>query len=591
MHYKYQALIKQHSEELQKHSSSFNVIGYTKLILIAILGLAIYLAFSNSFALGYITLLVATLVATIILWAYHAKLSNKINYIKGLIAIYNRHLCRINGQWVNFKDTGAEFSDPNHVYASDLDIVGNKSLFQFLNTTHTWHGRQAFANDLLHPMYGKWEIEARQKSISELSQDIEFSSMIQYYLSKIGIAPTMPDFIKGIKDDTAFIENKIYRTLLTFIPIVTFLFIIGAIVFQQRQLYLICIIIAGVQLIVWGLGASKASGYLSPVAKLPYRLNTYNEILNKISERKFVSKSLIQTQEKLREAKQAIKDLSKITDKISLLHNPILYFLANIFLLWDYHCALLLQEWKQKYALVAEDWFLAIGEFESMLSFSHLPNICSNTSLPIINEKSRAIEANGIGHPLLPNNARVNNDFNLHDNILIVSGSNMSGKTTFLRTIGINIVLARTGGFVCAKDMQLAILGVVTSMRLADDLNEGVSTFYAELKRIKAVIELAKAQPNTVFLIDEIFRGTNSVDRLAGAKGVIENLNNLNAMGLLSTHDLELCELESTYKRIRNYSFSEHYKDDKLIFDYKLKSGKSNTTNANYLMKMVGIID
>ena len=591
MHEKFNILINQHKNELQKYSSSFNIIGYAKLSMVAFLGLAIYLIFRNNFTFGYILLLIASLTVSVVLWAYHAVLSNKISYINGIITICNQQLSRINGQWVNFKDNGAEFIDPNHPYASDLDIVGKKSLFQFLNTTHTWHGRQAFANDLLRSTYKRNELENRQAAIAELSQDVEFTSKMQYYLSKIGVDPSMPTFIERIKDSTAFMTNKAFKFMLTYIPVAALLFVAGITIFQQSHLYIIGAIIAVVQFAIWAFGVQKTREYLSPVAKLPYKLGTYSNVINMLTEKNFTSNKLIQIQEKLNEAKAAIKDLSKIANKISIQHNVIIYFLANVFLLWDYHCAFLLQEWKQKYAHIAEDWFLAIGDYESMLSFSHLPNICSNTSLPAIDNNLRAIESESIGHPLLPNNDRVNNDFHFHDSILIVSGSNMSGKTTFLRTIGINIVLACAGSFVCANKMRLAILNVATSMRLADDLNEGVSTFYAELKRIKAVIELAEKQPNTIFLIDEIFRGTNSIDRLAGAKGVIKKLDSLNAMGLLSTHDLELCQLETTHKRLKNYSFSEHYKNNKLLFDYKLKNGKSNTTNAKYLMKMLGIID
>jgi len=589
MHDKFLILINKHNENLQKFNSTFSIIGYAKLMLVVFVGLAVFLMFRSNFALWYVFLLISSLVISGTLWIYHAKLSNKIDYLKGIIAIYNQHISRLNGQWVNFKDIGAEFIDSNHPYACDLDIVGKKSLFQYLNTTHTWHGRQAFANDLLHPIYERPELEKRQEAIKELSQDIEFSCEAQYYISKIGIDPAMPNLIACITDSTAFSKNKAYKFILTCIPILTLLFIIGIFIFQQRQLYIVGAIAAAVQFIIWALGASKAHVYLGTIAKLPYKLSAYSEVINILTRRKYSATKLSQIQKKLKEAEDAIKDLSKIADKISLQHNVILYFMANTLLLWDYYCAFLLQDWKQKYAHLAEDWFLAIGEFESMLCLSHLPSVCNNVCLPVIDEKKRIFDAKSIGHPLLPNEDRVNNDLHFHDNIFIVSGSNMSGKTTFLRTIGVNIVLARTGGFVCAEEMRLANFSIATSMRLSDDLNNGVSTFYAELTRIKMIIDLAKTQPHLIFMIDEIFRGTNSVDRLAGAKGVIAKLNALDAVGLLSTHDLELCELENTFGRIRNYSFSETYEDSNLSFDYKLKTGKSYTTNAMYLMKMIGI--
>ena len=190
-------------------------------------------------------------------------------------------------------------------------------------------------------------------------------------------------------------------------------------------------------------------------------------------------------------AEKAIKDLGKIADRLSIMHNGIFYFILNVFYFWDYGCAFLLDEWKQKYASSSEQWFLDLGKLESLMSFSNLPRICDNVTLPNIVDKSKLLQASDMVHPLLNNELRIDNNFSFSDSIFIISGSNMSGKTTFLRTIGINLVLAQCGSFVCAKEMRFSPMKIITSMRIADDLNEGISTFYAELKRIKSIIELA----------------------------------------------------------------------------------------------------
>ncbi len=250
----------------------------------------------------------------------------------------------------------------------------------------------------------------------------------------------------------------------------------------------------------------------------------------------------------------------------------------------------MLDEWKRKYADISEQWFLALGDLESLMSFANLARVCNNITLPIVLSKNKAIQANKMGQPLLTNDNRINNDIAFNNSIFIISGSNMSGKTTFMRTVGINLVLAQCGSFVCAEQMSFSPMKIMTSMRIADDLNEGISTFYAELNRIKGIIELASKQSDMLFLIDEIFRGTNSVDRLSGAKAVISKLNDSGVVGIITTHDLELCELTSQFMRIKNFSFSEYYQDKKIHFDYKIKMGKSCTTNAKYLMELVGII-
>jgi hypothetical protein len=375
-------------------------------------------------------------------------------------------------------------------------------------------------------------------------------------------------------------------------PLVTFIAIVGIVLFRQENLYALAVSIVALQALVWVIGMLKTHKFLGGISRLPYKLSAYSEAIGILKSKDFDAEILKQIQAQLGasefSAEQAIKDLGKISDKVSVRHNAILWFILNVLLLWDIECSIMYEKWKMKYAPVAEGWFLDLGEFESLLCFSNLPNVCNNTCLPsATNEK--AIKAQSLGHPLIHNGVRVNNDINCKDSIFVISGSNMSGKTTFMRTVGINMVLARAGSFVCAKAMDFPLIEIMTSMRIADDLNEGISTFYAELKRIRGIIALAEKEPRTIFLIDEIFKGTNSADRLSGAKAVLSKLNKIGALGIITTHDLELCEIANQYPRIKNYSFSEEYRNNQIHFDYKVKHGKSTTTNAKYLMKMVGI--
>ena len=589
MQSKLSALIEKHEANLKKDNMGFSVLGYAKLFLVLLMGVLIYHSFTKEFPLELIISCVAAFIILIALWIYHNRLHDNINYSKGIISICNRQLDRITGKWTAFEDTGAEFVDAEHAYACDLDVVGPKSLFQFLNSTHTWHGRQAFANDLLRPAYGRLELQERQEAISELSNDMDFACEIQYHLSHIGVDPSSVKLVEELQDQKLFTKHKAVKILLSYAPVLTFIFIAGIIVFQQKSLYLSGAIIALIQAIIWVAGMPRTQRYLGVMAHLPYKLSAYSTVIDILTGKDFSSEKMKRIKAQLNVASQAIKDLGRIADKISVKHNGIIYFIVNVLLLWDNECAFLLEEWKNKYSHLSGQWFAAVGEFESLLCFSHLPNACNNTCLPVISEKDNVIEAREMGHPLLPNEIRINNDLQVSNNIFIISGSNMSGKTTFLRTVGVNLVLARSGGFVCAEQMTCSPFDIMTSMRIADDLNEGVSTFYAELKRIKGIIDFAHQRPNMIFLIDEIFRGTNSVDRLTGAKTVISKLNALGITGMISTHDLELCELANLYGRIKNYSFAEHYKDNRIHFDYKMKPGKSKTTNAKYLMKMVGI--
>lgn len=591
---KFNEYIEQNELKLNKYSHTFNTIGNIKLLLALFLIISIYLTFKRDYESIFVSANVTCLAALISLWFYQSKIREKINYSKGQIAINKANLDRISGTWDTFDDIGEEFVDFEHGYACDLDIVGKKSVFQFLNRTNTWHGRQSLADDLLNSNYSNEEIIERQEAIKELSNDIEFANHIEYYFSKIGIDSIAEKLAHELKDESIFIENKIIKFLLSYVPPVTFIFIIATIILKLQHLYIFGAFFVVTQAIVWILGMPKNREYLGIITHLPYKLSCYIAVINIIKNKKFTSKKLLKIQLQLGtselSAEKGLKELSQISDKMNINNNGILYILFNIFYLWDYQSSLMLEEWKLKYAHLSENWFITLGEFESLLSFSSLGNVNNNTCMPVVSTNNKEIEMQELGHPLIPNETRINNTLKLQDNIFIISGSNMSGKTTFLRTLGVNLVLAQCGSFVCGGYMTFSNLKIMTSMRIADNLHEGISTFYAELKRIKYIIELAKKDTNMIFLIDEIFRGTNSTDRLYGAKTVISKLDELGSVGIITTHDLELCELSNSNLRIKNYNFSEYYKEDKICFDYKIKSGKSTTTNAKHLMEMVGIV-
>ena len=583
-------LIKKYELKIKKENVVFNILGYSKLFLIILVAHFIRLIFVKNFSLNSVTLCFASLLIFVILCVYHYKSGNKIKYLKSLITICNSHIDRIDGNWTSFEDIGEEFIDNEHLYASDLDIVGKKSLFQFLNTTKTWFGRKIFFNDLIKPNYTYAQINERQEAISELSKDIEFANKILYFLSQIGVNSSDENLVKNLKDKSVFCKNKKIKFTLSYFPVLTLISIALIFIFKQSMVtYLVCGLFVVFQIFIWFFNMKKIKKYLEVMLLLPYKLTKYSKSIDILKSKTFKSKKLKDISNQLNTASQALKDLDKISSRMSMRYNVIVWALLNILFLWDYHCALDFEEWKAKYSDIAGTWFIAVGEFESLMCFSYLPNVCNETCLPNVTENIKNIQAKKLGHPLLMNENRVNNDFCLDNNIFIISGSNMSGKTTFLRTVGINLILAQTGSYVCAEKMMCSIFNVVTSMRISDDLNEGVSTFYAELKKIKKILDSAKKYNNTLFLIDEIFRGTNSVDRLSGAETVIKKLDRLSAVGLISTHDLELCKLESEYKRIKNYSFSEYYKNKKIFFDYKLKYGMSTKTNAKYLMEMIGI--
>lgn len=600
MQEKFQKIITEYESQLLQDSRAFNQLGFTKLVAALLVLVCVVFLFSSSFAIWAILMAAVFFAGSVVLWVRHYRLDNKIQYAKNIVSICNRHISRISGEWANFEDTGKEFVNPTHYYASDLDIVGDKSFFQFLNTTHTWHGRQKFAGDLLHPCYTTTEIKERQTAIAELSQDINFSNDIECYLSQIGANKLDEKLAAELTDNTPiklWLANdpsskwaKFVRLIICFKPVLTVILLATGVLFQVGPLLIAGIIFTIDQAFICYAEKNNLRKYLGIMDRLPYKLSKYVKVIDVLTAKQFSSNKLNQIKTQLEVASEAVRELESISNKLSFRANPLIYIALNVLLLWDLHCAFLLERWKMKYSSVAMQWFTTIGEFESLLAFSHLPNVCENVCLPEIVEGRKTIKAKCLGHPLLLNRNRVSNDIEFDNNILIISGSNMSGKTTFMRTVGVNLLLAKTGSFVCANQMTCSKFEIITSMRIADDLNQGISTFYAELKRIKLILDKAAENDSTIFLIDEIFKGTNSVDRLAGADAVISKLAGLNSAGMVSTHDLELCKLAELTTRIVNYSFCENYEDGAIHFDYKLRKGQSVTTNAKFLMEMVGIV-
>lgn len=589
----FQQQIKKHEAQLSAKNRIFRKIGFVKLCHVMFTGFFIYQLFSFD---GDHRLLIVSgiiILALVAFWIYHERLKQDIGYAKGMILINQKQIDRITGAWTNFSDIGSEFVDHGHPYASDLDIVGQKSVFQLLNTTHTWHGRKRFAQDLLDPNYTDSDIFKRQAAILELSEDVIFSNDIQYKFAQIGVHSGAKYLVKHLEDQTIFMKNTVLKYVAIYGPLVV-LFLAGAtFLFRLQAFYPAVLILLSVQIILWLLTFLKCANYLEKVAHLNYNLDAYRGVLEVLKNQPFTSKKLNDIKTCLTgpdtSAILALSELASMTNRAQIRKNGIAFVILNALFLFDITTAIRFEGWKKKYGKHAKEWFDQLGEFESLLSFSHLPNVITTTTLPKINHDKK-IEATLLGHPLITNESRVCNDVHIHDHILIISGSNMSGKTTFMRSVGINLILARAGSFVCAKKMDVAPLQLMTSMRLADNLSEGVSTFYAELKRIKGILDLAKTTPNMLFLIDEIFRGTNSVDRLLGAKTILTKLNQLAVTGIITTHDLELCDISTDFSRIKNYSFLEQYHDDVIHFDYLIRTGVSTTTNAKFLMKMMDII-
>lgn len=578
----YETMLKEHHKEY----------GYIANLRLAVLLICIYMTYLLVTKQEAV-ILVGTVVGYGVFVYLIKKHQNKrelIDQCEQMRAVNEKYLKRLTDEWKVFQDTGEELLDYNHPYAYDLDILGPSSLFQKINTTHTWHGRMSLKNTLLGEKYSSQPVEERQKAIQELIHDLDFCQSIEGIIQGEHTKDATR-LISYAKEKRHFFKRSYGERLVYIIPWLVLIHLVIGYIFQNTQMWgLAAILMIGnylYQFLYIG-KISEAKGMLTAIL---YDLTTYKQILEVLHEKKFQSKYLQELISKLNndtsDAREGMKQLEKLSNKSHIAYQPIVAIPLNAIWLWDLKVILELEKWQSIYGQYLEEWLVTIGEIENLVSLSVLGHI-EEVHFPLMEDSGKYVQANQLGHPLISRDMRVYNDVDLDNQIFVITGSNMSGKTTFLRTIGINLVLAYAGAPVIAKEMYCSQMEIYTSMRIRDDLSTGTSTFYAELMRIKQITDASKREQQILFLIDEIFRGTNSVDRIIGAKSVVKSVSKEGAIGAITTHDLELCQL-SDEKKVINYHFTESYTEESIKFDYKLKKGPSTTTNAKYLMKIVGI--
>lgn len=580
---------------LKKQTRSASFFSNLRLALaLSGLGSAFYLYKAGN---RYLSAAVFLLTLTVFIYVVykHERISKNRGYTRSLADINRKSLKRRNGTWNEFSDTGNEYKDSTHPFSEDLDIFGKGSLFQWINSTHTFVGRNRLARFLTEPLTEENEIKNRQEAITELAGNIAWR---QKFEAEAMIVRQKANNTSPLLSWAA-VECSVYRKLwviviVRLLPAVT-LGLLAATIFISPSLLRLFVPAFIIQLLILYLFGKERSKALKTVYIYEENLKTYYKMLKRFETKKFKSVLLRKLQKSLndqnkQQAYRQIEKLAKIVDSISNRNNAV-FIIINILTLWDYQCMIALEKWKANSGRYLSKWFEVLGKVEALASLSLIRHDHPDWTIPQVHQGRLLFSAKSMGHPLLAKNRVVNDlEFDKPAGILIITGSNMSGKSTLLRTAGINLVLAYTGCPVCAGAFTCSLMSIFTCMRVSDNLGNNISSFYAELIRIKMIISAAKTAKPLFFLLDEIFKGTNSHDRHIGAKTVIKQLGKANALGMVSTHDLELAELEKENDgQVKNYHFEEHYKDGKLDFDYKLRNGVSTTRNALYLLKMAGI--
>ena len=385
--------------------------------------------------------------------------------------------------------------------------------------------------------------------------------------------------------------SGIFNILRFLLPLVTIVLLILGIMGKVNLGYSLISFFV-VLLFAW-ITSGVAGQAVMPMISFGYVIDDYIKMFEQISDENFDSELLKDIKNTISEdtgALNAVKKLERISSAFNIRYNPIIHQVLCGLLLWDFHLGFMMDKWRDRYGSQVKDWIHAISRMEELLSFAALART-RDVSYPEVTRRDKVeVTAENMRHPLIDPSKVVPNGAAFKGGTTIITGSNMSGKTTFLRTLGINLILAYAGAPVCAENMHADYMKIFTSMRVTDDVSNGISTFYAEILRIKSMVEYKKNDMPMLCLIDEIFKGTNSADRIVGASQVIKKLSDDNSMTVVSTHDFELCDLknEAGVPAV-NYHFEEYYEGDQLRFDYKKKDGRCTTTNAMAILHMAGL--
>jgi DNA mismatch repair ATPase MutS len=587
----YSAKSKSYSQELGKINKKYNTISLLRLSCIVLFLGSLYYYSQNS---GIIFLISAALSFTgfIVLMRIHSKLlfERKIN--TALREINENEISYLEKKTIPFEN-GVEFNDFHHPYAYDLDIFGEHSLFQNLNRTATFIGKKKLAEQVLtlSPNQGIIENQAAVKELSgkldwrqnfmalaKVSQDSKASYEALMAWGKFTSTP-LPKAVIGVS----------YITPLLFLGVlVSYIFTFEGVLLSYLSYLFI------VNLVIMGVFYKRIQIEIANAEDIDKVIRQYGLLLKKIEEEPFHSQKLKDLQQKLKfkteDASAHLKTLSGLFSNMDTIANLLTASLFNGTFLFNLHVLKKLLNWKKEHASAIEDWLDVIGEFEMLNSLANFAYNNTEFVYPTLNTEFK-IDFSDLSHPLLNANTRIGNKVCFHpQSFMILTGSNMSGKSTFLRSLGINMVLSGMGSVVCASEANVHPLPVLVSMRLSDSLSDSESYFFAEIKRLKQIMD--ELEGNAAFvLLDEILRGTNSDDKRNGTIEVVKKVIANKAIGAIATHDIEVCLTTHEYPdTLTNKCFEVEIENNELHFDYKLRDGICRNKSATFLMKKMGVI-
>ena len=532
----------------------------------------------------------APIVAFGVIAFWHSRILRSRDLAQRAVAFYDRGLARIEDRWAGSGETGDRFNDPHHVYSADLDLFGNASLFQLLSVARTRMGEARLAQWLLAPSPLD-ELRTRHAAVHELRDELDLreglavigeDASVGVYPAELGAWAESPNLMRP-------------ACMPWFAALLAVLALASATVWAVWNIVTPFVIVVAIEALITFRARQLLDTVMHAAENAFHDLDLLSGILERVESHTFSGPQLQRLQTNLLSsgatAYEAIARLRTLVDLINSRHNFFVRIIDAPFM-YSVQVAFAAERWKRAHGHSVRTWLDTVAQIEALLSLAAYSYEHAADPFPEFVEGRAVFDATDLGHPLLTSSVCVRNSITVGENahVLLVSGSNMSGKSTLLRAVGINTVLAMAGAPVRARRLRLTPLQVGASIRVNDSLQEGSSRFYAEIKRLRQILDLSSGSPPLLFLLDELLQGTNSKDRRIGGEGIVRALIERGSIGLVSTHDLALTEIGNDLDgRLRNVHFQDELSHGKITFDYKLREGIVTKSNGLELMRSIGL--
>lgn len=575
---------KQEGERIEKIIRRYS---WSRVALVLVMGVLIYAGFSEPYFFWILIAPLGVFIALVNRQSLHKEKKQLANYLEQL---NYREEKNVRFEATDFSD-GSRFADPHHSYGHDLDLFGSGSVFQYLNRCGTQLGEERLAHDLKNLPYQKEELLQREDAVQELGAMIEFRQQVWAVGRQINdLSFDRSKLVSWLSEKPFIYKNNLYTWMRWILPAIT-LSVLGLTIYDGSYFPLL-FVMAIIQITIAGFQARRIGEFQRVLSSAREVLKNYARIFELLTQQKVESSLMKKHHQTAVNAFEKVKAFSALVNALESRMNPIAMQFGNGLFLYDFHAVARLEKWREENANDLPHWLESLSEWDGLLSLATLHFNFPKYAFAEVSEQS-ALESREVGHLLIPDTIRVSNNFDLGKpaKIVLITGANMAGKSTFLRSLGVNFVLGSIGSPVCATYWRMPLMALRSGMRTTDSLQEHQSYFFAELNRLQSIMEELRSGKPMFILLDEILKGTNSTDKQLGSRELLKQLKDMNALVALATHDIALGNLADQFPdQIVNACFEGKIENEQLTFDYTLHPGVAQKANATFLMRKMGII-